>query len=86
MRSKKYAKKPMNGKKSEKDLRRISMALELRFINERGGGSAAIIYTLMETAKLNNIDPQVWLTDVLTRIADHKINRIDELLPWNYKG
>ena len=53
--------------------------------SERGGKSAAIIYTLMETAKLNNIDPQAWLTDVLTRIADHKINRIDELLPWNYK-
>ena len=53
--------------------------------SERGGKSAAIIYTLMETAKLNNIDRQAWLTDVLTRIADHKINRIDELLPWNYK-
>jgi transposase len=34
--------------------------------------------------KLNGIDPQAWLTDVLTRIADHKINRIDELLPWRY--
>jgi transposase len=54
--------------------------------SERGGKSAAIIYTLMETAKLNNIDPQAWLTDVLTRIDDHKINRIDELLPLNYKG
>ena len=54
--------------------------------SERGGKSAAIIYTLMETAKLNNVDPQAWLTDVLSRIADHKINRIEELLPWNYKG
>jgi transposase len=54
--------------------------------SERGGKSAAIIYTLMETAKLNNIDLQAWLTDVLTRIDDHKINRIDELLPLNYKG
>ena len=54
--------------------------------SERGGKSAAIIYTLMETAKLNNIDRQAWLTDVLTHIADYKINRIDELLPWNYKG
>jgi transposase len=34
--------------------------------------------------KLNGIDPQAWLTDVLTRIADHKINRIDELLPWRH--
>ena len=41
-------------------------------------------YTLIETAKLNGIDPQAWLTDVLSRIADHKINRIDELLPWCY--
>ena len=39
---------------------------------------------LIETAKLNGIDPQVWLKDVLSRIADHKINRIDELLPWCY--
>jgi transposase len=46
--------------------------------------SAAIAYTLIETAKLNGIDPQAWLTDVLSRIADHKINRIDELLPWRY--
>jgi len=50
----------------------------------RGGKSAAIIYTLIETAKRNNVDPQAWLTDVLRRIADHKINKIDELLPWNY--
>ena len=54
--------------------------------SERGGKSAAIIYTLIETAKLNGVDPQAWLTDTLSRIADHKINRIDELLPWNYKS
>lgn len=52
--------------------------------SERGGQSAAIAYTLIETAKLNGIDPQAWLTDVLSRIADHKINRIDELLPWKW--
>jgi len=52
--------------------------------SEGGGSSAAIAYTLIETAKLNGVDPQAWLTDVLTRIADHKINRIEELLPWNY--
>jgi hypothetical protein len=40
--------------------------------------------SLIETAKLNGVDPQAWLTDVLTCIADHKINRIDELLPWRY--
>ncbi len=45
--------------------------------------SAAIAYTLIETAKLNGVDPQAWLTDVLGRIAEHKINRIDKLLLWN---
>jgi transposase len=54
------------------------------FGSERGGKSAAIAYTLIETAKLNGVDPQAWLTDVLSRIAEHKINRIDELLPWRY--
>ncbi len=52
--------------------------------SEGGGKAAAIAYTLIETAKLNNVDPQAWLTWVLAQIADHKINRIDELLPWNY--
>ena len=52
--------------------------------SDRGGRSAAIAYTLIETAKLNGVDPQAWLTDVLSRIADHKVNRIDELLPWRY--
>jgi transposase len=52
--------------------------------SERGGKSAAIAYTLIETAKLNGVDPQAWLTDVLGHIADHKINQIDELLLWRY--
>ncbi len=49
--------------------------------SEGGGKAAAIAYTLIETAKLNGVDPQAWLTDTLARIADHKINRIAELLP-----
>ena len=52
--------------------------------SEGGGKSAAIAYTLIETAKLNGIDPQAWLTDTLARIADHKITKLDELLPWRY--
>ncbi len=52
--------------------------------SEAGGKSAAIAYTLIESAKLNGVDPQVWLTWVLGRIADHKITHIDELLPWSY--
>jgi transposase len=55
------------------------------FVGSEGGGkAAAIAYTLIETAKLNGVDPQAWLTDTLARIADHKINQIDELLPWRY--
>jgi transposase len=52
--------------------------------SEGGGNSAAIAYTLIETAKLNGVDPQAWLTDTLSRIADHKITRLDELMPWRY--
>jgi transposase len=54
--------------------------------SDQGGERAAAIYTLTETAKLAGIDPQAWLTDVLGRIADHPVNRIDELLPWNCRS
>jgi len=52
--------------------------------SQRGGRSASIAYTLIETAKLNGVDPQAWLTDSLARIADHKITRVAELLPWEH--
>ncbi len=52
--------------------------------SQRGGNSMAIAFTLIETAKLNKVDPQAWLTWVLERIADHKITKLDELMPWNY--
>jgi hypothetical protein len=42
--------------------------------------------TLIMTAKLSNIDPQVWLADLLARIADMPVSKIDELLPWNWKA
>src|SRR5580692_7505249 len=51
--------------------------------SDRGGESAAAIYSLIGTAKLNGIDPESYLRNVLSRIAEHAINRIDELLPWN---
>jgi transposase len=53
---------------------------------DRGGERAALMYGLITTAKMNNIDPQAWLADVLMRIADLPQNRIHELLPWNWKG
>ena len=53
--------------------------------SDEGGRRAAAIYTLIETAKLNDIDPQAWLADVLARLQDHPAKRIDELLPWNWK-
>ncbi len=53
--------------------------------SDEGGRRAAAIYTLIETAKLNDIDPQAWLADVLARLQDHPAKRIDELLPCNWK-
>jgi transposase len=51
--------------------------------SDRGGQRAAVMLTLIQTAKLNEVDPQVWLADVLARIADHKITALAALLPWN---
>jgi IS66 C-terminal element/Transposase IS66 family len=53
--------------------------------SDRGGQRAAAIYSLIVTAKLNDVDPQAWLADVLARIAGHPAHRIDELLPWNWR-
>jgi transposase len=50
---------------------------------DSGGVRAAAMYTLLETAKLNGLNPEAYLRHILERIADHPINRIDELLPWN---
>ena len=53
--------------------------------SDRGGDRAAFMYTLIVTAKMNDVDPQAWLADVLARIAEHPFQRLDELLPWNWK-
>jgi transposase len=53
--------------------------------SDEGGHRAAAIYTLIETAKLNDVDPQAWLADVLTHLQDYPARRIHELLPWNWK-
>jgi hypothetical protein len=51
--------------------------------SDAGGERAAVIYSLIGSARLNNIDPEAYLREVLSCIADHPINRIEELLPWN---
>jgi transposase len=53
--------------------------------SDRGGMRAAAMYSLIITAKFNDVDPQAWLADVLARIADLPASRIDELLPWNWR-
>ena len=52
--------------------------------SDRGGRRAAAMYSLIVTAKMNGVDPQPWLADVLARIAAHPAHRLDELLPWNW--
>ena len=54
--------------------------------SDQGGHRAAVMYTLIETAKLNDVDPKAWLADVLARIADHPMQQLDALLPWNWKA
>ena len=53
--------------------------------SDTGGQRAAIIYSIIETAKMNGLDPEAYLADLVARIADHPINRIDELLPWFWR-
>jgi hypothetical protein len=53
--------------------------------SDRGGQRAAVMYSLIVTAKLNGVDPQAWLADVLSRIAEHPTRALDDLLPWNWQ-
>ena len=53
--------------------------------SDRGGERAAVMYSLFVTARMNDIDPQAWLADVLARIAEHPVQKLDELLPWNWR-
>ena len=54
--------------------------------SDQSGHRAASIYSLVETAKLNGVDPEAWLADTIARIADHPARRVAELLPWNYRS
>ncbi|WP_084456074.1 IS66 family transposase [Novosphingobium rosa] len=51
----------------------------------KGGDASALFYSLVETCRLNGVEPEAWFTDVIARIGNHPINRIDELLPWNWQ-
>lgn len=76
----------LDNNSAERSIRCVALGRKnFLFVGSKGGGEAAVIaYTLIETAKLNGVDPQAWLTWVLTQIADHKITRLDELMPWRY--
>jgi hypothetical protein len=55
------------------------------FVGSQGGGkAAAVAYTLIETARMNGVNPEAWLTWVLERLQDHKTSRIEDLMPWNF--
>ena len=71
----------------ERSIRPIALGRKnYLFMGSVGGGkAAAIAYTLIETAKMHNVDPEAWLTWVLERLPDHKITRISELMPWVWK-
>jgi len=71
---------------AERELRGIALGRKSWLFagSDRGGERAAVMLTLIHTAKLNDVDPQAWLADVLARINDHAIHRLDQLLPWNW--
>ena len=77
----------MSNNAAERGLRGIALGRKSWLFcgSDRGGQRAAAMYSLIVTAKMNGIDPQAWLADVLARIAGHPAHRLDELLPWNWR-
>ncbi|MDE5460357.1 transposase [Bradyrhizobium sp. CSS354] len=75
----------MSNNAAERELRAVAVGRRNWTFagSDEGGRRAAAIYTLVAT-KLNDIDPQAWLADVLARLPDHPAKRIHELLPWNW--
>jgi transposase len=74
----------MSNNAAERELRAIAVGRRNLAGSDEGGRRAATIYTLIATAKLNQVDPQAWLADMLARLPDHPARRIGELLPWNW--
>jgi transposase len=77
----------MSNNAAERELRAVAVGRRNWTFagSDEGGRRAAAIYTLIATAKLNDVDPQAWLADVLARLPDHPAKRIHELLPWNWR-
>ena len=77
----------MSNNAAERGLRGVALGRKSWLFcgSDRGGRRAAAMYSLIVTAKMNGVDPQAWLTDVLKRIAAHPAHRLDELLPWNWR-
>jgi transposase len=77
----------MSNNAAERELRAIAVGRRNWTFagSDEGARRAAAIYTLIATAKLNDVDPQAWLADVLARLPDHPAKRIHELLPWNWR-
>ena len=75
----------MSNNAAERELRAVALGRKNWTGSDEGGRRAAAIYTLIATAKLNDVDPQTWLADVLARLPDHPARRIHELLPWNWR-
>jgi transposase len=80
-----YGRVCLSNNAAERGLRGIALGRKSWLFcgSDRGGQRAAAMYSLIVTAKMNRIDPQAWLTDVLSRIAAHPAHRLNELLPWN---
>jgi transposase len=77
----------MSNNGAERELRAVALGRKNWTFagSDEGGHRAAAIYTLIATAKLNDVDPQAWLADVLARLPDHPAKRISDLLPWNWQ-
>ena len=77
----------MSNNAAERGLRGIALGRKSWLFcgSDRGGQRAAAMYSLIVTAKMNGVDPQAWLANVLARIAAHPAHRLDELLPWNWR-
>jgi len=77
----------MSNNAAERGLRGIALGRKSWLFcgSDRGGQRAAAMYSLIVTAKMNGVDPQAWLADVLARIAGHPSHRLEELLPWNWR-